>query len=62
VLTRDIVVFLENAFGLISEIIDAVNGVTSAFDEMLGVINAVMLEARNVQHVVARKAISVDKK
>jgi|GEM_PF-3028031 len=56
----DIVVFSENAFGLIPEIIDTVNGVTSAFDEMLGVINAVMLEARNVQYVVARKAISID--
>ena len=44
---------------LVPEVLDAVDMV-SGFDKFLRVINAVMSELRDIQGVIAQKAISID--
>ncbi len=44
---------------LVPEVLDAVDMV-SGFDKFLRVINAVMSELRNIQSIIAQKAISID--
>lgn len=58
-LAGDAVVASQMPLGLVPEVLDAIN-VVEVVREQLGVVDADMVELRDVQHVVGSEAIGVD--
>ena len=60
VLFRNPVVLSENSFGLIPEILNTVYVVMFLLGKMSAVIDAMMMESRHIQRVVAAVAIRIN--
>lgn len=56
---RDAIVFAQHPFGLVPEVLDAVD-MASATRELHGVVDAHMAELAHVQRIVAAEAVGVD--
>ncbi len=59
VLSRNAVEATQMTLGLVPEVLDSID-VISGFNKALGMIDTVMSELRNIQSVIAQKAIRVD--
>jgi hypothetical protein len=59
VLFREAIEAPQMMLRLVPEILDAVD-IVSGFNKFLRVINAVMLELRNIQSIIAQKTIRID--
>lgn len=59
VLFRDAVVAAQMALGLVSKILNAVD-VVAGFSKALRMVNAHMMEVRDIQHALGAEAVGID--
>jgi len=60
VLSWNAVIFAQLALGLLPEVLNSVDVISAPVDERLGVVDAVMFEAGDVENVVTRQSIRID--